>query len=46
MAKKAKPAKRGRPVGSTGPYKMSLSQMMAQIKELRAKVAKLEKVLN
>ena len=45
MAKKTK-VKRGRPVGSTGPYKMTLSQMMAQIKELRAKVAKLEKVLN
>ena len=45
MAKKAV-RKRGRPPGKVGPYKLSLSQMMAQIKELRAKVAKLEKVLN
>jgi len=44
MVKKAKP---GRKAGvKVGPYKMSLSQMMAEIKELKAKVAKLEKVLN
>lgn len=45
MARKAV-RKRGRPFGKVGPYKLSLSQMMAQIKELRAKVTKLEKVLN
>lgn len=45
MVKKAK-KKRGRPPGSTGPYKMSLSQMMAEIKELRIRVAKMEKVLH
>ena len=44
--KKPKPKKRGRPVGSTGPYKMNLSEMMKQIKELRVKVAKLEKVIS
>jgi len=42
-----KKAKRGRKAGlKVGPYKMNLSQMMAEIKELKAKVAKLEKVLN
>lgn len=46
MAKKAKKAKRGRKPGvSVGPYKMSLTQMMTEIKDLKAKVAKLEKVL-
>ena len=46
MVKKAT-KKRGRKAGvKVGPYKMSLNQMMAEIKELRAKVAKLEKVLN
>jgi len=45
MVKKA--AKRGRKPGQkVGPYKMSLSEMMAKIKELSARVAKLEKVLN
>lgn len=45
MVKKA--VKRGRKAGvKVGPYKMSLSQMMAEIKELKSKVAKLEKVLN
>lgn len=47
MAKKTKPAKRGRKPGvPVGPYKMNLSQMMKELKELRAKVAKLEKVLS
>lgn len=46
MVKKAVKRKRGRPPGPVGPYKMSLSQMMAEIKELKSKVAKLEKVLN
>jgi hypothetical protein len=45
VAKKTK--KRGRKPGvAVGPYKMSLSQMMVEIKELKSKVAKLEKVLN
>jgi hypothetical protein len=45
VAKKTK--KRGRKPGvPVGPYKMSLSQMMAEIKELKSKIAKLEKVLN
>lgn len=45
MVKKTK--KRGRKPGvPVGPYKMNLSQMMAEIKELKSKVAKLEKVLN
>ena len=39
--------KPGRKAGvKVGPYKMSLSQMMAEIKELRARVAKMEKVLH
>lgn len=46
MAKKAVKRKRGRPPGSTGPYKMSLSQLMAAVKELRAEVNKMKKVLN
>lgn len=43
-----KPKKRGRKPGiKVGPYKtISLKQLMADVKELRAKVAKLEKVLN
>ena len=46
MAKKAV-VKRGRKPGvKVGPYKMNLSQMASEIKELRARVAKLEKVLN
>ena len=40
-------AKRGRKPGvKVGPYKLNLSQMMKELKELRAKVAKLEKVLS
>ena len=40
--------KRGRKLGvKVGPYKpKSLSEMWKELKELRAKVAKLEKVLN
>lgn len=39
--------KRGRKLGvKVGPYKLNLSQMMNEIKELKAKVAKLEKVLS
>lgn len=46
MAGKKKAAKRGRKPGvKVGPYKMSLTQMMNELKELRTKVAKLEKVL-
>ena len=42
-----KKAKRGRKAGvKVGPYKMSLSQMMAEIKDLRNRIVKLEKVLN
>ena len=42
-----KKVKRGRKAGvKVGPYKMNLRQMMAEIKELKDKVAKLEKVLN
>lgn len=42
-----KPAKRGRKPGvKVGPYKMTLSQLMNEVKELKTKVAKLEKVLN
>ena len=43
-----KPKKRGRKPGvKVGPYKpKSLSEMWKELKELRAKVAKLEKVLN
>jgi tagatose-1,6-bisphosphate aldolase non-catalytic subunit AgaZ/GatZ len=43
-----KPAKRGRKPGvKVGPYKtFSLREMMKELKELKAKVAKLEKVLN
>ena len=45
VAKKTK--KRGRKPGvPVGPYKMSLSQMMAEIKDLRNRIVKLEKVLN
>ena len=45
---KKKAAKRGRKPGTkVGPYKpKSLSQMWAEIKELRIRIAKLEKVLN
>ncbi|HYT42023.1 MAG TPA: hypothetical protein VEP90_06735 [Methylomirabilota bacterium] len=50
MAKtaKKKPAKRGRKLGvKVGPYKpKNLTQMYNELKELRAKVAKLEKVLS
>jgi hypothetical protein len=46
MAKKAK-KKAGRKLGvKVGPYKMNLSQMMNEIKALRTRVAKMEKVLN
>ncbi len=47
MAKKAK-VKRGRKPGvKVGPYKtMSLKEMYNDIKNLKAQVAKLEKVLN
>lgn len=43
-----KPKKRGRKPGvKVGPYKtFNVRQMMAELKELRAKVAKLEKVFN
>lgn len=42
-----KKVKRGRKPGiKVGPYKMSLSQMAAEIKSLKAAVAKLEKVLS
>lgn len=45
---KTKPAKRGRKLGvKVGPYKIiSLKQIWNELKELRAKVAKLEKVLS
>lgn len=46
MAKKAV-VKRGRKPGQkVGPYKMNLTQMAAEIKALKAKVAKLEKVIS
>ncbi len=42
-----KPVKRGRKPGvKVGPYKMNLTQMAEEIKALKAKVAKLEKVLS
>jgi hypothetical protein len=45
MVKKAK--KRGRKLGiKVGPYKMNLSKLYAEVKELRAEVAKMRKVLN
>ena len=43
VAKKKRGRKPGVPVG---PYKMSLSEMMKEIKELRARIVKLEKVLS
>jgi len=48
MVKKVKKKeKRGRKPGvKVGPYKMSLSQLMAQVRELRAEVNKMKKVLN
>jgi len=46
MVKKVK-KKPGRKAGvKVGPYKLSLSQLMAQVKELRAEVNKMKKVLN
>jgi len=46
MAKKAV-VKRGRKPGQkVGPYKMNLTQMAAEIKALKADVAKLKKVLS
>lgn len=45
MAKK--PVKRGRKLGvKVGPYKMSLSKIMEEVKALRAEVNKMKKVLN
>lgn len=45
MAKKT--VKRGRKPGvKVGPYKMNLTQMAEEIKTLKVKVAKLEKVLS
>lgn len=42
-----KPKKRGRKLGvKVGPYKMSLSKLYAEVKELRAEVNKMKKVLN
>jgi hypothetical protein len=42
-----KPKKRGRKLGvKVGPYKMTLSEMSARIKQIESKLAKLEKVLN
>lgn len=42
-----KTVKRGRKPGvKVGPYKMNLSEMSARLKQLEAKVAKLEKVLS
>lgn len=42
-----KPKKRGRKLGvKVGPYKMNLSKLYAEVKELRAEVAKMRKVLN
>ncbi len=50
MVKKAKKNganNRGRKLGvKVGPYKMSLSKMMAEIKELRSEINKMKKVLN
>lgn len=41
-----KTEKRGRKPGvKVGPYKLTISEMSAQIKNLNARVAKLEKVL-
>ena len=45
MVKKAK--KRGRKPGvAVGPYKMNFSQIVARLKTVEARLAKLEKVLN
>lgn len=42
-----KPLKRGRKPGvQVGPYKMSLSAMAKEIKDLKTRVTKLEKVLS
>jgi len=42
-----KPKKRGRKPGvPVGPYKMSFSQIVARLKEVESRLAKLEKVLN
>lgn len=47
MVKARKPLKRGRKPGiPVGPYKMSLSSMAKEIKDLRNRVTKLEKVLS
>lgn len=47
FSKMTKPKKRGRKPGvKVGPYKMSLTEMWKEIKELRVKVAKLEKVIS
>lgn len=41
-----KPKKRGRKPGvKVGPYKMNLTQLMNEVRDLRSRVAKLEKVL-
>lgn len=41
-----KPKKRGRKPGvKVGPYKMNLSEMAKELRDLRTRVAKLEKVL-
>lgn len=41
-----KPKKRGRKPGvKVGPYKMNLTQLMNEVRDLRTRVAKLEKVL-
>lgn len=41
-----KPKKRGRKPGvKVGPYKMNLTEMMKELRELRIRVAKLEKVM-
>lgn len=46
MPAKKKVEKRGRKPGQkVGPYKLTLSEMSAQIKALSARIAKLEKVL-
>lgn len=46
MVKKAVKRKRGRPPGPVGPYKMNFSQIVARLKTVEARLAKLEKVLN
>jgi hypothetical protein len=46
MAKKTVKRKRGRPPGKVGPYKVSFSQIVARLKVVEARLAKLEKVLN